>query len=106
MSQLWTDERILSEIPEMTTQSRCYPAVFAIMTVMKKMRAEYEALIERMNDQMTQLAEVQEDRIAELEARLSTMSELEEQHLREIDSLERQLRDTQIGVRKLVGLQP
>lgn len=67
---LWTDKRILAELPaDMSVQNRCYPAIFSIIAVMKTMRGEYEA------------------HIAELEAKLRTMSELEEQHLREIDRL-------------------
>lgn len=79
--QLWSDERIAFEIGNLT---KGLP-VNEVATLIESVRDEYEARIARMNDQAAQLAEVQKKRIAEMEAKLRTMSELDEQHLLLID---------------------
>lgn len=98
--QLWSDERIEQEMLNRFALKGTY--LIAVRHLAQAMRAEYEAHITKMmeanNALRTGLTNAMDSiladakRINELEAKLATSEELAEQHLVEIDSLERQLR--------------
>lgn len=92
--QLWTNDRIKTLLDNYDNDWHERASLYRCADWLEQVRDEYEALLTyaRATDA------AKDTRIAELEAKLRTMSELEEQHLLCIDELQTQIVTLQIDV--------